>query len=495
MMVKDRSGNAFDTIRIRGKWWIPDGTENPRKVSGELTFEVSTGGTLELDEALSDKLREIPVVHGQGTKGECVTVFNGFSDGLQMNANSMGVFRLERIRFYDMWVGNQRFDSKEEVRFVSYSFGMHNIENWADRHCFPMPKSQKTKPKNLSIVYKPPKPLLLFEDERMIIRLDAVWTGPSYSVGQLESSIQHYPRIVIRSKDGALPYYGDEESISDHEWMIFVLIALLMGVITWKFGFEGVVEPLQITDRGVSEEISVRHYFQHDWGKTNLSHHPTKFELLFPYEMLGRRFPRIAARFSELRRINDSPVDILYRMQCMNHAFYPSTLPELLFAFEKLEENLLAGENKRLTRADRTFSKRLRNKLEPVCTEKEWHWLEPKMDVQGPSFSTRCRVAFQKMSKIYPDLKTDLQKPLTKYFRRTRNLYAHEVKSTIDDPALYIYTSHWMAEFMTLMILRACGLSTNKIKQVFFRDPGPDHGKTKRFFDYLRSEIAAGRLK
>jgi hypothetical protein len=76
-----------------------------------------------------------------------------------------------------------------------------------------------------------------------------------------------------------------------------------------------------------------------------------------------------------------------------------------------------------------------------------------------------------------------------------RNDYAHAVKSTSDDLTLYVYASHWMAEFMTLMILRACGLSTKKIKDVFFRDPGPDHGKTKRFFDYLRSEIAASRLK
>ena len=495
MMVKERSENAFDTIRIRGQWWVPDGTENPRKVSGELTFEVSTGGTLELDEALSDDIREISAIHGQGTQGECVTIFNGMTVDLPMNLNSVGVFRRERIDFFDMWVGNQWFDSKEDVRLASYSFGIHNIENWADQRCFSVPKTIKEKSKKHIIEYKPPKPLPLFEDERMTIVLAALWSGPSHSMGQLESSIKHYPRIVIRSQKGLIPYYGKDDSISEREWMIFELVSLLMGTATWKFGFEGIVQPLHLVNDDYIPEISVRHYFQHDWGKTNPSQHPTKFELLFPYETVGRQFKRITARFSELRRTNDSPLDIMYRMQCMNHAFYPSTLPELLFAFEKLEENLLARENKRLTQADRTFSKRLRNKLNPVCTDKEWNWLEPKMGTQGPSFATRCRVAFLKMSKVYPDLKTDLQKPLINYFRRTRNLYAHEVKSTIDDPALYIYSSHWLAEFMTLLVLRTCGLSDNRIKQVFFRDPGPDHGKTKRFFDYLRNEIAAGRLK
>ena len=493
MMVEDRSGNAFDTIRIRGKWWIPDGTADPKKVSGELTFEVGTGGTLELDEALSDKIREVPVVHGLGTKGECVTIFNGTTVDLSMDFSSVGVFRRERIDFFDMWVGNHWFENKEAVRLKEYSFGIHDIENWADRRCFSGPRPSASKRRTL--VYESPEPLLLFEDGNLRILLDSFGTGPNLAMGQLESAVRHYPRIVIRSKKGLLSYYGKEGTVSDREWMIFVLIALLMGTVTWKFGFEGVVEPIHKTKEGYTPEISVRHYFQHDWGKVDPAKRPIHFKLLFPYETIGKGFPKLASRFSEVFHANENPVAILHRMQCMNHAFYPSTLPELLFAFEKLEETLLAGENKRLTRADRTFSKRLCNKLEPVCTEKEWHWLEPKMDIQGPSFSTRCRVAFQKMSKIYPDLKTDLQKPLTKYFRRTRNLYAHEVKSTIDDPALYIYSSHWLAEFMTLMILRACGLSTNKIKQVFFRDPGPDHGKTKRFFDYLRSEFAAGRLK
>jgi len=43
---------------------------------------------------------------------------------------------------------------------------------------------------------------------------------------------------------------------------------------------------------------------------------------------------------------------------------------------------------------------------------------------------------------------------------------------------------------MTLMILRSCGLSDDKIRKVFFRDSGPDHGKTKRFFDYIRNKFS-----
>ena len=258
-MVTEWSSNAFDTIRFRGKWWIPDGTENPRKVSGELTFEVRAGGILELDEALSDDIREIAVIHGQGTKGECITIFNGFSDGHQMNANSMGVFRLERIRFYDMWIGNQWFACKEDVRFVSYSFGIHNIENWADRRCFSIPESHD--PKQESISYISPEAIPLFTDDRLHIVLDSFYCGPAQSMGQLESSIQHYPRIVIRSKEGLLPYYGKNGSLSEREWMIFVLIALLMGTVTWKFGFEGVVEPWKTDEDDLTPEISVQTLF------------------------------------------------------------------------------------------------------------------------------------------------------------------------------------------------------------------------------------------
>ena len=494
-MVTERSSNAFDTIRIRGKWWIPDGTENPRKVPGELSFEVSTGGTLELDDALSDKIREVPVIHGLGTRGECVTIFNGMTVGLPMNFNSVGVFRRERIDFFDMWVGNHWFKNKEAVCLKEYSFGIHDIENWADQHCFPMPKSPKTKPKTLSIVFKPPKPLLLFADDRLAIHLAAVRTGPSYSWGQLESSIQHYPRIVIRSKGGVLPYYGNEESISGREWMIFVLIALLMGNVTWKFGFEGVVEPIHKTKERDTPEVSVRHYFQHDWGKVDPAKRPIHLELLFPYETIGKGFPKLASRFSEVFHANENPVDIVYRLQCRKGPFYPSTLPELLFAFEELEKNLLRELNEPIENDAKTFADKLRKKLKPHCTKTEWNWASQKLTSQGLSFQKRCLLAFKEMIQIYPELDSSLSKTLAGHLTNTRNDYAHAVKSTSDNHVLYVYTSHWMAEFMTLMILRACGLSADKIKDVFFRNPGPDHGKTKRFFDYLRSEIAAGRLK
>ena len=94
--------------------------------------------------------------------------------------------------------------------------------------------------------------------------------------------------------------------------MIFVLIALLMGSVTWKFGFEGVVEPIHKTDAGYTQEVSVRHYFQHDWGKVDPSKRPIHFELLFPYEALGSQFPEIAKRFSEVLRTNENPIALFF---------------------------------------------------------------------------------------------------------------------------------------------------------------------------------------
>ena len=493
-MVKDRSENAFDTIRIRGKWWIPDGEAEPKKVSGALTFDVGSGGVLDLDDALSDNFRSIPVVHGLGTQGECVTIFNGGTSRLVMNGNSTGLFRRETITFYDMWVGNQLFTCKEEVCFKEYSFGIHNIENWADRHCFFPPRRQK--PNRTYVSYKSPKPILLFQDECMTIHLDGFANGPSYSLGQQEASIQHFPRIVIRSKDGVLPYYGPEGTISDREWMIFVLIALLMGTVTWNFGFEGIITPLHITEQDFSEAIAVRHYFQHDWGKVDPVKHPIHFELLFPYETIGKRFPKIASRFSEVFHANENPVNIVYRLQCRKAPFHPSTLPELLFAFEELEKNLLREQNDPIEKDEKSFADTLRKKLKTHCTKTEWNWASRKLTSQGLSFQKRCLLAFEEMRQIYSDLEDgSLSKTLAGYLKDTRNDYAHAVKSTSDDHVLYVYTTYWLAQFMTLMILRASGLPADKIKNVFFRDPGPDRGKTKRFFGFFREKYASVRLK
>lgn len=492
MYVKDRSKNAFDTIRIRGYWWIPDGSTEPRKIPGELTFDVQSGGVLDLYDAFSDTFREIPVIHGLGAQGECVTIFNGMTVSLPMNGNSVGCFRRETIDFFDMWVGNHLFANKHEVCLKEYSFGIHNIENWANWLCFSVASPIEAKPKNLSLEYKPPKPILLFEDERLTIHLDVFWSGPSLSIGQLESSIQHYPRIVIRSKDGLLPYYGKGGSLSEREWMIFVLIALLMGTVTWKFGFEGVVEPIHETDAGFTQEVSARHYFQHDWGKVDPSKRPVHFDLLFPYEALGEQFPRLAKAFSEVFYANENPIVLVYLIQCKDSSFYPSTLPELLFAFEELEKNLFPALNAPIESEEKKRIKALRKALEPHFPKAEKEWLSQKLGFQGLSFAQRFRIAFQEMKDIYPELGTDLATPLIDYFRRMRNDYAHSVKSTSDDHTLYIYATHWLAEFLTLLVLRSCGLSSETIRTVFFRNPGPDRGKTQRFFDYFRMEVATG---
>ena len=492
MYVNDRSKNAFDTIRIRGYWWIPDGSTEPRKIPGELTFDVQSGGVLDLYDAFSDTFREIPVIHGLGAQGECVTIFNGMTVSLPMNGNSVGCFRRETIDFFDMWVGNYWFANKQEVCLEEYSFGIHNIENWADRRCFSLPEMSSSK--SASISYTAPEAIPLFEDDRLCIVLDSFHSGPDMSVGQLESSIQHYPRIVIRSKNGLLPYYGKGGSLSEREWMIFVLLALLMGTVTWKFGFEGVVEPIHETDAGFTQEVSARHYFQHDWGKVDPSKRPVQFDLLFPYEALGSQFPEIAKRFSEVLRANENPIALIFMLQCKKRTFYPSTLPELLFAFEELEKNLFPALNAPIESESKEPIEALRRKLEPYCSKTEKGLLAQKLSSQRLSFTQRFHIAFQEMKDIYQELGTDLAKPLITYFRKTRNDYAHSVKSTSDDHTLYIYATHWLAEFMTLMVFRSCGLSSETIRTVFFRNPGPDRGKTQRFFDYLRMEVATGNL-
>lgn len=309
-------------------------------------------------------------------------------------------------------------------------------------------------------------------------------------MGQLETSIQHYPRIVIRSKEGLLPYYGKDGSISECEWMIFVLIALLMGNVTWKFGFEGVIQQLNFEQGNYIPEISVRHYFQHDWGKTDASKHPIACELLFPYDSFEGQLPTISAHFAEVFRFNENPIDIVYRLQCRKGTFYPSTLPELLFAFEELEKILFRDLNKSAEDKEEERIRALRVKLTQHCSKSEKELLSQKLSFMGLSYAQRFRIAFQEMKAIYPELGTDLSKPLINYFRDSRNDYAHAAKTTSNDHTLYIYASHWMAEFMTLMILMCCGLSTDKIREVFFRELGPDHGKTKRFFDYIRNKFS-----
>lgn len=481
IVVQDRSADAFQPVRIRGVWWLPGSNH---KIHGELLFKVTSGGTLELDGELAPTFSQVPVIHGENSDQKRITLFNSFICKSTLRGSFTGPASSQTLDVYDMWIGNCWFDSKADVSFQSYSFGIHNLENWADLHCFSPGPSPN--PKAITLTYTPPAPILLFENDRLSVSLAANYSGPSFSRGQTESSIRHYPHVHIQSKMGGLPYYGEADSIAECEWMIFVLIALLMGQPTWQFGFKGTVVPLSIKD-GFSPEISVRHYCQKDWETPGPFQNPSSDSLLFPYEAIESYLPSIAKTFAELFHKNPSQIETLFRFQCRKKLFEASTLPNLLFAFEKLEDNLFPQQNEPYVQEGKAHATRIQKLLKPYCPKDDWEWVESRLRWQGLAYRKRLNIAFEAMQPLFADLVEPLASDLIAYLSKTRNTYAHEAKATSNDWSRYVHATIWMGDFMTLMLIHACGLPLETIQTIYFRQNGPGHGKTERLFRLFRS--------
>lgn len=483
MFVKDRSEDVFTPIRYRGLWWIPG---SKKQIHGELVFSTPDGGILELEGELTSSSSKVEVIRGSTAEKKHVTIFNAMSFGRTWHGRTRGAASKQKFGVYDLWIGPDWFRRKEEVAFRNYSFGIHNLENWMDLKCFSETRSPDWR--TITLIYKRPEEIPLFEDDKCTISLVSSCSGPSFSVGQLESTIGHYPRILIRSKNGLLPYYGENGSIAEREWMIFVLIALLMGKPTWQFGFSGLVSPGSTKD-GFVPEVSYRHYYQKSVEAPGQTRKPTAFDLLFPFDFIRQDFTGIAASFSKLFHDNESQIEVLFQFLCKKTVFEASTLPNLLFAFEELETNLLREANAPFEQDGEARAQRVREQLKPCCAKCEKadrEWAMQRLSWQKLSLAKRLRIAFTEMRDSYRGLDKKVENALVEYLSKTRNTYAHQAKATSEDYALYIHASYWMAEFMTLMLLRACGLPLKTIKDVYFRYPGPARVRTEQFFQRLR---------
>ena len=480
MFIKDRSEDAFKPIRFRGVWWIPG---SKKRIHGELVFSTPDGGTLELEGELTSGSSKAEVIHGSTAEKKHITIFNAMSIGRTWH----GDVSKQTLKVYDLWVGPRWFSHKEKITFQEYSFGIHNLENWADLKCFSSKISKGLR--KVTASYKLPKKILLFADDKCSIFLASGYSGAASSMGQTEISIEHYPRILIQAKNGRLPYYGESGSIAEREWMIFVLIALLMGRPTWQFGFAGLISPLVLEEKRVSPEISFRHYYQRNIDNAENTRKPTEFDLLFPFRFLRSGFRRMTAKFFKLFHDNESQIDVFFQLLSKKTVFEASTLPNLLFAFEELETNLLKKANAPSERNGEARARRVRKQLEPHCAncgKADWEWAMQRLSWQGLSYTWRLRIAFGEMRALYPGLDKKVEKALVEYLSKTRNTYAHEAKATSEDYVLYIQASYWMAEFMTLMLLKACGLPLKTIQTVYFRYPGPARVRTEQFFQRLR---------
>ncbi len=461
------SDEELKPVCIRGKWWIPSASETER-IPGRLTFDSIEGGRLELDGSLTNKAGEIPIIHGLSTRGESITIFGGFS-GTNVLASRINGISESTISFYDFWIGPKCFSNKKEVEFTQFSFGIHNLESWTSFPCF----ESKCDNGCLSIHSRKPDPVLLYENEIVSVQLESALLEFDNRDGTWEKGIRNTTNIVIHAKQSAIPYYDGDNCLSTIEWVAFELIALLMGRQTWRFGCEGIIE----TDKTVSPGFhSFRHRRQFDVGRKRMEP-VTKECFLFSWAVMCPHFPDMIARAMELNRECGTALSHLFHFQSSRGSFQPWSLPVLLFAFEKLEKFIFAGQN----------NKALAAKKASVAQPPRNH---PKL-----TFVEFLKLAFLEMQSVFPPLSDLPREVMCNRLKDCRRGFAHEVTGIpLDAISQYKYCNdaHWLADLMTCMVLSYCGLPLDVIHNGISANNQREWLHLSDYFKFLEQQPVEG---
>lgn len=460
------SSEELKSVSIRGKWWIP-GTSEAERVPGCLTFDAIEGGRLELDGFLTNKLGDIPVIHGLSTRGESITIFGGFSETAVFVSKLNGISE-STIFFYDFWIGPKCFSDKAEVAFTQFSFGIHNLESWTSFPCF------ETKRDNdcLSIRATRPTPVPLYEKEMVSIRLESSLSEFGNKDGIWEEGIRNTTNVVIRAKQSPIPYYTEDTCLSTIEWVVFELVALLMGRQTWRFGCEGIIETKTSDSPGFH---SFRHHRQFDIGKEKNA--PiTKECFLFSWEVMRPHFPSMIAREMELNRECGNSLSHLFHFQSSRSSFQPWSLPVLLFAFEKMEEFVFDKQNKVAIAAKKASNSRSGRKR-PALT-----------------LFDRLKLASFEMQSVFPPLNDSTREAMCERLKECRNGFSHEATGIpLDAISRYRYCNdaHWLADLMTCMVLSYCGLSLDVIRDGISENNQREWRHLSEYFKFLNQRSVA----
>lgn len=119
----------METLERAGNWWLPDNPD--QKIAGRLTFDPKTKATLHLFGGFegaetpfwSDTVFECPIILGDTTTGEAVTLYNSFQTSGNQKESSF--FCSEII------IGNSHFDKEETLTFSKYQVNYAFMNEWS----------------------------------------------------------------------------------------------------------------------------------------------------------------------------------------------------------------------------------------------------------------------------------------------------------------------------------------------------------------------------
>lgn len=494
MTSEKPSTSVFKIRTLTGKWWIP-GSEH--HCYGTLTFDISGEQHLKIIGFLEGKypgtLQKYEVLHGYcqlDNKTYRVTLFNAWHtnlSGLTLNGEDICE---NIIEFQDLWLGTRFYDKQDDVKFASFSFGIHNLENWQDARTVFSTDINKSPAKTAITMALPPN-IKLFEDKNVTIELTYICHLPGSCLGQLSSSISYCPVISIDSKNNLLPYYGEKASFEYYWYCVYKFFELLLDGYAYFFNLQGFGKIPEISIMQEKMELIFSRNI-----KSKQRKHIMPYQILMPYDKIKGFIFEAITNFIEYQKDIAGILENLFTFTTTN-TYHTNPLPSLLFALEGLQRTFYKrfGESKSLeNKEDHADFENKKNTI-ISCSPDELHSFIKENLRWQVSFQERLYRMIKEYKTVFPVISDDVCEKLSKELKDIRNQSAHcDDREKVSWSAVFRLT-RFVEYLHYAIILHNCGIPQETIKNCFEECQQYNYGLVVDFISkrYAALETKNGR--
>ena len=416
-----------------GVWWIPNGEENPHRVTGILhvvegeRLELQVLGSLSVNDN-DESLDNYPVVNGASHGLNRFTIFNMSVTRRVSNKFESDDLVESNLWGIEAWVGRECYARKEDISFFNLSSGMFGLSAWHNINPFSV--SFNWDEHATSLGYKRPDNVLLYEDASVTISIGYTWRGPGQSVGQTEASVSHEAQIVIQSKNGKLAYYGDSRSYECYLNTVRTILGLMTGAPAPLYNCTGLLRKYELPQDGQPfvPEIILKRTWRRDMPKLS-DKGLSPYDVLVPYKFV-RNIKEVVGRFFSLPKfVRDYAGHLVYLNGC-DSKMTQGALSELVYMFEGIHREL--------------------------------HGAKPRLILSFIDELTR-------LASVFPYLNDDeMGLSLSVFIKKRRDNYSHANPDDYHaEIRLFMFAKMWMHQFITAMILVECGMDPEDLHKIF----------------------------
>ena len=484
--MKLKSLNPADNWQERilvGNWIIPGLFNGDTEVFGELRFDGHSSNELKLTynpKEISLKSNPIDVVRINKVYGECNyhdgastqstgdLLFDCFvtkaTSPLDLIFNKRPVAEVTIVA-QSLWLGTglKNIESKENLRFREFEFGISGLESWCDE--FKFISQVATKPSGIRLEYLLPKTIDLYDDEKVDIKLRYSCNGPECAIGQTELKLAHHARLCIKVKDEerGMPYYGEFDSLEFYSKMVVAFFSFLIGDGEFAYDFHGVFS-------GTNDAYF---YMQRIEQKKCQPRH--KKAPYTAYKLLIGHFPERLREFILSFKCKYGQLWTLNKYINAFSSIDDKSLSELLFAFEGLFDVVFKAESETFLKTDPDMAQkeRFRNEILDACAGEAASSFAAQRIQISLSYAQKLRIAFDVAINELTCLRhttSVFRDWIVALLKNERVSAAHSLENEQFNAELFFAKFGLLKSLLLWMIMRKSGFSMQEIYHVLCSD-------------------------